>query len=459
MKILGAKDFENFQGFDQTGEKECLVINFESGKELECSKNHAVLLEDQNWVMAKELYVGDVLSGGEIIYAIAPIGNKMTYSPVEVGNDFSYYSNGVINHNCAFIEGYDDFFASVYPTISSGESTKLLMTSTPNGMNHYYKTCDGAEKGTNGYEFVKVMWYDVPGRGDKWKQETLEAIDFDEEKFKQEFCCQFLGSSGTLISSEKLKAMVFSKPLVELEKIKQFEKPAAGHTYVMTVDVSRGKGLDYSTFSVIDVSQTPTKQVCTFKDNLITSTDFASIIFRIATLYNNAHLLIEINDIGGQVADILYFDYGYEELIYTSNNGRNGKQVSGGFKNNVDRGIRTTKTVKTVGCSILKLMIEQDQLLINDFDTIQELYSFSRKGNSYEAESGAHDDMVMTLVLYAWLTVQTFFKDLTDTNMMELLREKSEEQMQEDLLPFGFVNDGLSDFDFDDGITFKTASW
>ena len=361
----------------------------------------------------------------------------------------------------AFIEGYDEFFASVYPTISSGETTKLLLTSTPNGMNHFYKTCKGAEENTNGYEFVKVMWYDVPGRDEKWKQETLEAIDFDEEKFNQEFCCQFLGSSGTLISSDKLKALSFSKPLVEMENIKQYEKPILGHTYVMICDVSRGKGLDYSTFSVIDVTATTSKQVCTFRDNLVTSTDFSSIIFRIATFYNNAHLLIEINDIGGQVADILFFDYGYEELIYTSNNGRNGKQVSGGFKGNVDRGIRTTKSVKTVGCSMLKLMIEQDRLLINDFDTIQELYSFSRKANSYEAESGSHDDMVMTLVLYAWLSSQTFFKDLTDTNMMELLREKSEEQMQEDLLPFGFVQNGFDEIEetVDDGTTFRIGSW
>lgn len=363
----------------------------------------------------------------------------------------------------AFIEGYDEFFASVYPTISSGESTKLLMTSTPNGLNHFYKTCKGAEEGTNGYQYVKVMWYDVPGRDDKWKQETLEAIDFDEQKFNQEYCCQFLGSSGTLISGEKLKALTFDRPMHESDFIKQYEKPQKDHVYVMTVDVSRGKGLDYSTFSVIDASQKPCKQVCTFRDNLIASADYASIIFRIATLYNNAQVLIEINDIGGQVADTLFFDYGYEDIIYTANNGRNGKQISGGFSKGTERGIRTTKTVKAVGCSILKLMIEQEQLIVCDYDTVQELYTFSRKGNSYEAETGKHDDMVMTLVLFAWLTEQNFFKDLTDINMLTRLREKSEEEIEENLMPFGFVNDGMDDDfggDFGDGVeTYRIGNW
>lgn len=342
----------------------------------------------------------------------------------------------------AFIEGYDEFFASVYPTISSGESTKLLMTSTPNGLNHFWKTCKGAEEGTNGYEFVRVMWYDVPGRDDKWKQETLAALDFDEEKFNVEYCCQFLGSSGTLISGSKLKELSPSKPVAQIEGLLQYERPVNGNTYVLIADVSRGKGLDYSAFSVIDITSMPYKQVCTFKDNFVGPVDYAAIIHRILKLYNEADVLVEINDIGGQVSDVLTMDYGYENVIYTENSGRSGKRVSGGFGKNVDRGIRTTKTVKTVGCSILKMLIEQNQLLIYDFNTIQELSRFSKKGNSYEAESGAHDDLVMTLVLFSWLSDQTYFRDLTDINTIMKLREKTEEQIEEDLLPFGFINDG-----------------
>lgn len=257
--------------------------------------------------------------------------------------------------------------------------------------------------------------------------------------------CGFLGSSGTLISGEKLKSLTHDVPIVDREGIKQYIPADKNRTYAMTVDVSRGKGLDYSTFSVIDVSEMPYKQVCVFRDNFIGPVDYADIIHRIAKLYNDAYVLIEINDIGGQVADTLFMDFGYENVLFTESAGRSGKRISGGFGKNVDRGIRTTKTVKSIGCSILKLLIEQEQLIIPDFETIQELSRFSKKGNSYEAESGAHDDMVMTLVLFAWLSDQGYFKDMTDINTLMKLREKSEEQLEEELLPFGFIDDGVGD--------------
>ena len=345
----------------------------------------------------------------------------------------------------AFIEGYDEFFASVYPTISSGESTKLLMTSTPNGLNHFWKTCKGAEEKTNGYEFVKVMWHDVPGRDDKWRQETIESLDHDEEKFNQEYCCQFLGSSGTLISGSKLKELSYSTPLYQSEGLLQYEKPTGNHVYAMTVDVSRGKGLDYSTFNVIDITSMPYKQVCTFRANFISPIDFASIIYRVATAYNGAFVLTEINDIGAQVSDTLVMDFGYENMLYTENGGREGKRISNGFGKITDTGVRTTKSVKGIGCSMLKMLVEQNQLIIYDFNTIQELSRFSKKGNSYEAEQGAHDDLVMNLVLFAWLTSQAYFKEITDINTLHRLREKTEEQIENDLLPFGFIDTGEDD--------------
>lgn len=359
----------------------------------------------------------------------------------------------------AFIEGYDEFFASVYPTISSGESTKLLMTSTPNGLNHFWKTCKGAEEGTNGYEFVKVMWDDVPGRNEKWRQETLEALDFDEQKFKQEYCCEFLGSSGTLIDGSKLKELAYSRPLNENEGVTQYEKPISDRVYCMTVDVSRGKGLDYSTFSVIDITNMPYKQVCVFRDNMIGPVDFASVIYRLGLMYNESAVLIEINDIGEQVSDVLYMDYGYENLLYTENAGRSGKRISSGFGKKVDNGIRTTKSVKSIGCSILKMLIEQNQLIIQDYNTIQELSRFSKKGSSYEAESGSHDDLVMNLVIFSWLTDQGYFKDMTDINTMLTLRQKSEEQIEQDLLPFGFIDVGDDTHDDDGWVQNVRESW
>jgi len=344
----------------------------------------------------------------------------------------------------AFVENWDEFFASVFPTISSGKTTKILFTSTPNGLNHFYKTCESAREGKNGYIFIEVPWYKVPGRDEEWKRETLEAMDHDYQKFAQEFECQFQGSSGTLIEGSKLKTLVIRDPIAESAKIKMYEKPVKGHTYTMTVDVSRGKGLDYSTFSVFDITSMPYKQVCTFRDNMITPIDFAEIVFRVAKNFEDASTLIEINDIGEQVADTLHFDLEHENVLFTESAGRSGKRISAGFGKNVDRGIRTTKSVKSIGCNILKLLIEQDQLIINDFDTIKEMSTFSRKGVSYEAESGSHDDMVMTLVLFSWLTDQTYFKDMTDINTMMKLRMKSEQEMFDDLIPFGFnLNDEL----------------
>jgi len=349
----------------------------------------------------------------------------------------------------AFVENWDEFFASVFPTISSGKTTKILFTSTPNGLNHFYKTCEGAREGTNGYEYVKVLWKDVPGRDDAWKHETLSSMDFDYEKFAQEFECEFLGSSGTLIEGNKLKQLVYKQPITENNGLCMYHLPVEKHSYVCIVDVSRGKGLDYSAFHIIDVTKMPYKQVCSFRDNMITPIEYAEMIHRTVKHYNESAVLIEVNDIGEQVSDLLHHDFEYENLLYTESAGRSGKRISSGFGSNVDKGVRTTKTVKSVGCSILKLLIEQDQLILYDFATIRELSTFSRKGVSYEAESGCHDDLVMGLVLFAWLSDQQFFKEMTDINTLKALRRKNEEEIMNELIPFGIIDDGSEE---DDGI-------
>lgn len=352
----------------------------------------------------------------------------------------------------AFVENWDEFFASVFPTISSGETTKILFTSTPNGLNHFYKTCMGAKDGSNGYQYVEVPWQQVPGRGEEWRQETLAAMDFDHEKFAQEFECAWLGSSGTLISGAILKTLVAQIPLNSRDGLTVYEDKQAGHQYVITVDVSRGKGLDYSAFQVIDVTQMPYRQVCTYKNNMVTPLDYSGTIYQTAKAYNNASILVEINDVGAQVADSLFYDYEYEGIIYTENAGARGKRISGGFSKagGADRGIRTTKTVKSIGCSMLKLLVEQRQLIINDHNTIHELSRFSKKGVSYEAEPGANDDLVMGLVLFAWMSDQQYFKDLTDINTLQKLRDKTDEELENDLVPFGFMDDGQPEDDIID---------
>lgn len=343
----------------------------------------------------------------------------------------------------AFVENWDEFFASVFPTISSGNTTKILFTSTPNGLNHFYKTCEGAKEGKNGYIFIEVPWERVPGRDDKWKEETLQAMDYDYQKFAQEFECQFLGSSGTLIEGSKLKNLVYKKTAFDSQGLKIYNEAEKGRTYVMVVDVSRGKGLDYSAFQVIDVSEMPYKQVATFRDNMLTPIDYAEMIYRVHKLYGECYMLVEVNDIGDQVADLLNYEYEVEGLLHTESAGRSGKRISSGFAKTTDKGIRTTKSVKAVGCNMLKMLVEQDQLIINDFDTIKELSTFSRKGVSYEAEPGNHDDLVMCLVLFGWLTDQTFFQEITDINTMIKLRQKTEQQIEDELLPFGFNNDDI----------------
>lgn len=341
----------------------------------------------------------------------------------------------------AFVEGWDEFFASVFPTISSGNTTKILFTSTPNGLNHFYKTCEGAKQGTNGYAFVEVPWQQVPGRDNEWKQETLGAMDFDLEKFAQEFECEFQGSSGTLISSACLKTLVSRVPIAESDGLKQYDRPSKDNKYVIIVDVSRGKGLDYSAFQVVDITKMPYNQVCTYRNNMITPLDYSGVIHNVSKMYNDAVILVEVNDVGAQVVDSLHYDYECETIVYTENAGARGKRISGGF-GSAERGIRTTKTVKAIGCSMLKLLVEQQQLVINDHETIFELSRFSKKGHSYEAESGCNDDLVMGLVLFAWMSDQQYFKDLTDINTLMKLREKTEEQMESELTPFGFVDSG-----------------
>ena len=347
----------------------------------------------------------------------------------------------------AFVENWDEFFASVFPTISSGTTTKILLTSTPNGLNHFYKTCEGAKSKKNGYEFVRVMWYDVPGRDEKWKEETLAAMDFDHEKFSQEMECEFIGSSGTLISGGKLKQLVYRDPVEERGGLTMYYRPQLNRNYVIVVDVSRGKGLDYSAFQVIDITKMPYVQVCTFRDNMITPMDYASVLHQFGKFYNEAQIMVEINDIGEQVASTLNEDFEYENMLFTENSGRSGKRLTTGFSSKGDKGIRTTKTVKSIGCSILKLLIEQDQLILNDFNTIKELSTFSKKGVSWEAEAGCHDDLVMGLVLFAWLSNQKFFKELTDINTISQLRDMNEEQLLNELTPFGIIDTGNDMFE------------
>jgi len=254
--------------------------------------------------------------------------------------------------------------------------------------------------------------------------------------------CEFQGSSGTLINGATLKNLTKKIPIEQVDGISQYFRPEEGHRYVMTVDTSQGKGLDYSTFQMIDITKMPYQQVCVYRNNLVTPLDFAEIIFRLARAYNDATILIELNDVGELVAESLYNDFEADNLIFTESAGSRGKRISMGFGKATEKGIRVSKTVKGIGCSVLKLLVEQYQLVIHDHETIFELSTFSKKANSYEAESGHHDDLVMPLVIFAWMTDQQYFKDITDINTLMKLRDKSDEEIMRELAGVGFISDG-----------------
>jgi len=337
----------------------------------------------------------------------------------------------------------EDFFASVYPTVTSGKTSKVIIVSTPNGMNHFYKMWTDAVERRSLYVPIDVHWSQVPGRDDKWREETIKNTS--EEQFRQEFECEFIGSSHTLINASKISSIAYRDPKVRKNEVDYYEEPTAGHNYAITVDVARGVGNDYSAFTVFDISQIPYRQVAKYKNNMINPMVFPNVIHQIAKAYNDAFILVEINDIGGQVADALYNDLEYENMMSTTPMGRGGQQLGGGFGKNSQLGVRTTKSVKKIGCSNLKTLIENDQLIINDFDTVAELSSFTQRGGSYEAEQGHHDDLVMTCVLFAWMSSQTYFKELTDLDVRRKLAQEHEDNYENEMLPFGIINDGHDD--------------
>ncbi len=337
----------------------------------------------------------------------------------------------------------EDFFASTYPTISSGNTTRVMITSTPKGMNLFYKIWTDAIEHRNEYEAIEVHWSDVPGRDEEWKKQTIQNTS--EDQFRQEFECEFMGSSNTLIHPSKLGQLIFHEPLSKSENMKVFKEPQPNHVYSICVDTSRGIGNDYSAFIIIDCSVLPYEVVATFRSNIIAPMIYPNVIYEAGKKYNNAYCLVEINDIGQQVADILHHDLEYEFIMTAQWRGRSGQIVNAGFGGGQQQmGVRTTKQLKRVGCSTLKTIIENDKLVINDFDILQELTAFSVKGTSYEAEEGYNDDLVMCLVLFAWLSNQEYFKELTDIDIRKNLFNKNEQAIEDDVLPFGFINDGTA---------------
>lgn len=355
-----------------------------------------------------------------------------------------YAINVIVLDEFAFVTNTlaETFFTSVYPTISSGDTTKIFISSTPLGLNHFYKMYMDGLEGRNGFKVLKVTWDQVPGRTKAWADDQRKVLG--EIKFMQEMEADFQGSSNTLISAHHLKNIVYLVPLHSKEDLDVYFAPVRGHVYIVTVDVSRGQGIDYSAMLVFDVTTMPYQVVAKYKSNTIQPMLYPNVILKICKDYNEAKALIEINDIGGQVADILNMDLEYEHVIYTD------KDIISEWGKQGGAGIRTTVKTRRIGCANLKQLVENDKLLINDFDIVAELSTFSIYNGKYQAEQGTHDDLVMCLILFSYLATSQFFKDFTNDDIRKLMYSQQELRIDQELTPFGFIDTGIDDNDIID---------
>jgi hypothetical protein len=336
----------------------------------------------------------------------------------------------------------EQFFSSVFPTISSGKSTKMVIVSTPHGMNMYYKLWTDSVNKLNDYIPVDVHWSEVPGRDEKWKEETIRNTS--KEQFASEFECEFLGSIDTLISPAKIKTMPYVPPLESRGGLDIFERPDKNKIYVCTVDVARGITKDYSAFVIFDVTQMPYKVVAKYRNNEIKPLVFPNIIEQTCKAFNRAHVLVEVNDLGGQISDAIHFDLEYDNVLMTTQRGRAGQVLGTGFSGRGSQlGIRMTKQIKKIGCSNLKTIVEADKIIINDFNIIGEMSTFARRHNSWMAEEGCNDDLMTCLIIFGWLSNQTYFKELSNSDVRSKLYEEQSNIIEQDMAPFGFIDDGV----------------
>ena len=334
------------------------------------------------------------------------------------------------------------FFSSVYPTISSGQKTKMIIVSTPMGMNQFYKLWTDAENKQNDYVPIEVHWSEVPGRDEAWKEATIRNTS--PEQFQQEFECDFLGSVDTLISAHKIKNTPYMTALESKNGLQMFERPKKDGLYVCTVDVARGSGRDYSAFTIIDVGQVPYRVVATYKNNEVKPYVFPNIIEQACKGYNEAHILVEVNDLGQQISDALHYELEYPNVLMTTQKGRAGQILGAMFSGRgTSLGVRMTKQIKKVGCANFKTLVEGDKLIVNDFNIIEEMSTFSRKGSSWQADEGQHDDLVMCLIIFGWLSNQPYFKELSNSNIRNQMYVEQQNLIEQDMAPYGFVDNGV----------------
>lgn len=453
IEVFTPEGFKPFEGITREANRHTIKLTFADGSTIQCTPDHKVARED-GWVIASKLKVGDRIvceTGLVSITAIIAAEKTYVYDLLNVKDTHAFYANGKYFSNCIVLDEFahvpehiaDEFFSSVYPTISSGKTTKMIVISTPKGMNMFYKLWNDAQNGRNTYKPIEIHWSEVPGRDEAWKKQ--EIANTSPEQFAQEQDGDFLGSAHTLVSTAKLKTMSFNTPLFDNgEGYKVYKMPEPDHIYAMLVDSSGGQGNDYHAFSIIDVTSVPYRLVATYRNNKLSPLVMPNVIYAAGMQYNCAHILVEINNEGSEIANILHSELEYEHLMTVTMRGRKGQSIDGGFGGGQSQfGVKMSEVVKRIGCSIAKSLIEENKLIIEDYDTIRELFTFVAKKGSFEAETGHNDDTCMTLVLFGWLTAQSYFKDMSDIDVRRDIYKEKIRELEESMVVFGFIDNGI----------------
>lgn len=445
-QILTEKGFRPFDGFINQGFKDVFEVVTDRTT-IRCTLDHQFLNKSGDYVSVNNINPHDELYGSHIVQTITHQGKAFVYDALNVKDTHSYITNGLVSHNCSLLildefafmlpKLADEFIKSVFPTLSSSETAKMAIISTPKGRNHFHKLWSDAENGLNDFIPVAASWQDHPHRDQKWADKQLKEVG--SVSFAQEFSCEFAGSSYTLVDGAKLASIPYQIPIYEEETLQVFKKPIENHSYVMSVDVSRGVHQDFTAFTMIDVTQTPYEVVVVFKDNSISTMELPHLLYNTARQYNNAYMLIEINDLGEEVSNTIWYDYEYENVYFTY---KDRLSLLRGFP-----GVRTTAKVKSLGCSTLKELVEKDQIILNSYKIIEELGLFVLNKKSYASDNPTiNDDLCTTLWLFAWLSCQSEFQDIINISLRNILTEKKQEYIDNNMTPFGFFDDGSHSF-------------
>lgn len=449
-EVLTENGFKDFDGLKISTSHKIVNLIFNDGNEITCTQNHLIKLKDETFKKAIDISFDDVLSNGtKLECRIFLNKEEEVFDLVNVEDGNEYFTNGLISHNCVFIDEcafipnniWDEFYMSVYPVIESGKETKIMMVSTPKGLNHFYKMWKDAERGKNLYKPFKITWRDVPGRDEAWRERTIQNTN--ERQFLQEHEVNFLGSSNTLFDMNKIENIDPIDPIIDDidNYTKIYKEPEEGHVYLSVVDVSEGKDQDSSVIMVFDITKEPYEQVAVFTSNKISLMLFPFYINRLGTKYNDSYLLVENNSIGTSVTNDLFNDFSYENILYTHKDVNNKIVIDQGENDGSEMGIRMTASVKKIGCNNIKEIFESDKLIINDLDTVNQMSTFIRKNTSYAADesASAHDDLVMCLVHFGYAMKQMFFKEMLRNDITKSIANM---KIQNDKMFHGFIDNG-----------------